>query len=862
MADSDKIRHEDLVESGLMDPTIKNFEELIQVVTLADQTVVKFGVDLNKSLQSIQPSSVQNLQQIFTLSNQINDADKSKIATSQILSELRLKELEQKNQLKIKYAEEAKAEKDKIKRAKEQESAYGRLSVKYREAAQKAKDLAAAYGTESKQAKEAIKSAKSLNDQLKKIDASMGNHQRNVGNYSKAWGGLNNVLGAFGITLGAGAVIGALKESIGAFFEAEKNANALKFAVMQVGQESETSFQSLINQSAELQKISIYSDDDIQKAQTQLVNYGLTAREVEKLIPQVLDLASATGQDLSSATDTVIKGINGQTKGLKTLGIDYKDTGDKAQNLAILTEQLAKFQGKSNDALDTGEGKWLNFKNQIGDLSEDVGDFLVTLIELPGALFQNRDATDAWTGSMAELNDEIKRVNAITAGLVTKMQKEDYEKAKKSGADGLAMERMKNQILLAEKQKLADEAKAMDDKKLSDDLKRLEDDLAAKKYYYTTELELTRQQQIDILKAELDMRKKSDALQPDAATPVGGGVGASKKEKQGGRTKAQKEYYKQQNKDRDDAIKRDRKLNADQLKLISEHDQHRLDLYNQDRDAKIKAEQEAHDAQKKIWEEEQKEREEMTRKAIEDTERIADAVSDGLDRRYELQQEALQRESNLISSEVSVQAELFARGLENNLATQERLLAENTLKQQQLAEQKAKKDEAMQLASMFLELVKADGDVPKALAQTLVAKGIANAIAGSFAEGVEDFNGKGTGTSDSNIIRFSNGESVVTANATANNPGLVTAMNDGMVDDYFREIYLPQFSSSLKNNGESTQRGNNWETAAMINELRELKKIVANKKETTVELSKTGDVIMTTVEQGIKKIVHRKPRKF
>jgi glycerol-3-phosphate dehydrogenase len=48
----------------------------------------------------------------------------------------------------------------------------------------------------------------------------------------------------------------------------------------------------------------------------------------------------------------------------------------------------------------------------------------------------------------------------------------------------------------------------------------------------------------------------------------------------------------------------------------------------------------------------------------------------------------------------------------------------------------------------------------------------------------------------------------------------------------------------------------------MINELRELKKIVANKKETTVELSKTGDVIMTTVEQGIRKVVNRKPRKF
>ncbi|MBU3681640.1 MAG: phage tail tape measure protein [Flavobacterium sp.] len=862
MADSDKIRHEDLVESGLMDPTIKNFEELIQVVTLADQQVVKFGIDLNKSLQSIQPSSVQNLQQIFTLSNQINEADKSKIATAQILSELRLKEIEQKNALKVKMMEEAAAEKEKIKRAKEQQSAYGQLSAKYREAAQKAKDLAAAYGTESKQAKEAIKSAKSLNDQLKKIDASMGNHQRNVGNYSKAWGGLNNVLGAFGITLGAGAVIGALKESIGAFFEAEKNANALKFAVMQVGKESEKSFQSLIDQSAELQKISVYSDDDIQRAQTQLVNYGLTAREVEKLIPQVLDLASATGQDLASATDTVIKGINGQTKGLKVLGIDYKDTGDKAKNLAILTEQLAKFQGKSNDALDTGEGKWLNFKNQIGDIAEGVGEFMVTLIELPGALFQNRDATDAWTGSMAELNAEIARVNKLTAGLATAMLKEDYERAKKSGADGIALARMKEQIILDEKKKFAEDAKALDDKKLEEDVKRIEDDLAAKRFAFTTELELTQQQQLELLKAERDARKRSAALDPDTKE----GAAAT-----GGKTKSQRasEEWKKEYKISQDKKKQKIQDHLDEKKRYHDEEEMRL----ADIEARRKENEEIKNAQEEIdywrWQQAKEtekkiaeERRKANEKAIEDAERLAEAVSDGLDRRYELQQEALQRESNLISSEVGVQAELFARGLENNLATQERLLAENTLKQQQLAEQKAKKDEAMQLASMFLELVKADGDVPKALAQTLVAKGIANAIAGSFAEGVEDFNGKGTGTSDSNIIRFSNGESVVTANATANNPGLVTAMNDGMVDDYFREIYLPQFGASLKNNGESTQRGSNWETAAMINELRELKKIVANKKETTVELSKTGDVIMTTVEQGIRKVVNRKPRKF
>ena len=851
MAESDKIRHEDLVESGLMNPTIENFKELIQVVTLADQQVVKFGIDLNKSLQGIQPSSVANLQHIFTLSNQINEADKSKIATAQILSELRLKEIEQKNQLKVKMAEEAKQEREKIKRAKEQESAYGRLSVKYREAAKLAKDLAAAYGVESKQAKLAAKETLNLNNQLKKIDASIGNHQRNVGNYSKAWGGLSSVMGAFGITLGVGAVIQGLKSSIHAFVDAEKNAKNLSFALKNVAGEGEEAFTKLMDQSAKLQASGgIFSDDDIQKSQLQLVNFGLYSDEIETLMPKILDLAAAQGIDLASATDTVIKGLNGQTKGLKAVGLDFKDTGDVIGNYNVLLGKLDKFQGASAASAETMEGKYLVLMNRFDDFKEDIGEFLITegyeMLQWWDVVIGKATEFDM---AMREAQNAIKRQSSAAEDLVRAQIIDPKKTVQEQNAE------IKATVQMIEEERKFQQAKfdgsAADSQAHKDSLIRLTQ--------LTEELRIYAKIQNEILHPVTPEGKKPRTFADGGGS---GSAAADEKKKLKGRTKEQKRYYDEQNQDKQKAIDKDRKDNAGQLALISKHDQHRLDLYNADRDAKIKAAQEADDAIRKIEDERIAREEKERQQAIEDAGRIADAVSEGLDRRYDLQQQALEREANLIQSEVSVQAELFSRGLENNLASQERILAENTLKQQQLAEQKAKKDEAMQLASMFLELVKEDGDVPKALAQTLVAKGIANAIAGSFAEGVEDFNGKGTGTSDSNIIRFSNGESVVTADGTANNPGLVTAMNEGMVNDYFRDIYLPQFTSSLKNNGESTQRGSNWETAAMINELRELKKIVANKKETTVELSRTGDVIMTTVEQGIRKVINRKPRKF
>ena len=839
MAESDKIRHDDLVESGLMNPTIKNFEELIIVVEKADQSIVKFGADLNKSLQGITPNSVNNLEQIFNLSKQINEADKSKIATAEVLSALRLREIEEKNKLKVRYAEEAREEKEKAKRLKEQESHYGKLSAKYREAAKAAKDLAAQYGTESKQAKEAIKTAKGLNDQLKRIDASIGNHQRNVGNYSSAMSGLNKAFGLFGITLGGPAVVGGLKSSIEASVDAEKNANALRFALNNVAGEGEAAFTKLIEQSNKLQESGgVFSDDEIQKVQAQLVNFGLTSDEVEKLIPKILDLVTVQGVDLATATDTAIKGINGQTKGLKSVGLGFADTGDKAQNYQKVLDGLTKFEGAAANAATTTEGKYKVLMNRFDDLQEDIGGFLVNA---------GSDFLQFWDVLTGKIDLTTAQINTLTQAFRDELSPETdkflQDISKMAGGEQVSM-------LSAAIGNTTRDIEALN--------KASSEGLIDSKKYLAEHTALNER-----LNALIKQRQQLLGVQPKSMNERINAAGES-----AGKTPVEK-----LKKDTEDLqAEQDRitaelyaKMEADNEaldKLIAEHNQHRLDLYNADLEAKKKAEQEKYDYEKALAEKAEQERKARNDKAIADFERVSQAISDGIDARIESQQEGLSRESGLIANETQVQAELFSRGLENNLATQERLQAENAAKQADLAEKKRKKDEAMQLAGLFLELVKEDGNVPKALAETLIAKGISEAIAGSFAEGVENFKGEGTGTSDSNIIRFSNGESVVTAAGTQDNPGLVSAMNDGRVDDYFREIYLPQFASSLRTNGESEQSGTLWQNALLIKELRELKQVVANKKETTVELSKTGDVITTTVEQGLKKIVVRKPRKF
>lgn len=210
-----------------------------------------------------------------------------------------------------------------------------------------------------------------------------------TGTIGKALGGINDQLKDVGKTLLAAFAVQSIiafgAESVKAFQEAELNAKKLSFALTTIGNEGGAAFERLIKQSERLQDISIFSDDDIQRAQTQLVQFGLTADEIERLIPKILDLASATGMDLGQATDTVIQGINGITRGLRPLGLEFQDTGNKAENLAIITDKLNKYQGQTGAILETSAGQWQRFKNKIDDAKESIGGFILSYVSELGA---------------------------------------------------------------------------------------------------------------------------------------------------------------------------------------------------------------------------------------------------------------------------------------------------------------------------------------------------------------------------------------------------------------------------------------------------------------------------------------------
>ena len=240
---------------------------------------------------------------------------------------------------------------------------------------------------------------------------------------------------------------------------------------------------------------------------------------------------------------------------------------------------------------------------------------------------------------------------------------------------------------------------------------------------------------------------------------------------------------------------------------------------------------------------------------------VLQGIEQGTKRRSEIIQNGLNAEIKKQDEAVQRQQELAAKGLDNTLAYQEKKREELQAKLEREKEAERRREEALQLAGAFLGSYQSRLDnkqnttqaLAGALADTLIAKAISSTIAGAFAGGVEDFQGKGTGTSDSNLIAFSHGESVVTAKATQQYSGLVTAMNKGLVDDYVKQMILPDMDAPMKSNG------NSFQSAAIIytlnTKLESLEKAIKNKQEIKVNWNAQGERVEEIVKDGMKTVI-------
>lgn len=183
------------------------------------------------------------------------------------------------------------------------------------------------------------------------------------------------------------------------------------------------SFDELVKNATELQKVTTLGDEEVIKAQSQLLTFTkITGDQFLKTTELAADLSARMGTDLNSSVLQLGKALNDPVKNLSALsraGIQFDDDQKAliktlvesgrmadAQNV-ILGELETQFGGSARAARDTFGGALSGLSNALGDLLEADG------ASLPGA----KNAIEELT---AELSDPetIKAAQSLASAVI------------------------------------------------------------------------------------------------------------------------------------------------------------------------------------------------------------------------------------------------------------------------------------------------------------------------------------------------------------------------------------------------------------------------------------------------------------
>lgn len=253
---------------------------------------------------------------------------------------------------------------------------------------------------------------------LNKVDGAGTRFEKFGSGLDKAAVGATAVLG----DLAAGAVVAG-----NAAVDAAKSQAQLQYALDQFPATADTTADKLGEINAAIARKTGIDDDSIAVGQSVLAQYGLTGAQLEKMTPLLVDYAAKTGQDLPAAAEALGKGLMGQGRALKAIGIDMTDAGSVAGNydqiMAGLTTQVG---GYADTMGETAEGKQAIFLDQLGELQESLGTILLPIItDVSGALAdfagwaaENSDLVAGLAATAGALAGAVLLVNGAYKGMM------------------------------------------------------------------------------------------------------------------------------------------------------------------------------------------------------------------------------------------------------------------------------------------------------------------------------------------------------------------------------------------------------------------------------------------------------------
>ena len=184
--------------------------------------------------------------------------------------------------------------------------------------------------------------------------------------------------------------------SVQAFRDQAKAVAQVEQGLKSTGNAAGRTLDDLTRMASELQKNTLFGDEDIlQNATAQLLTFtNIAGNEFDRTQKAALDLATRLGGDLKSASIQLGKALNDPIANLSALsrsGIQFSkeqkevikslaETGELAKAQGIILDELEKQYGGSAEAAAEADGGITQLGNAIGDLGEEIGKVVTQMI--------------------------------------------------------------------------------------------------------------------------------------------------------------------------------------------------------------------------------------------------------------------------------------------------------------------------------------------------------------------------------------------------------------------------------------------------------------------------------------------------
>jgi len=274
------------------------------------ETTMKTSIKVDQEKARLMKEQAKAEQELEKINQQKERTKQQQLRTAQQQN----RESERQAKLAEKNAKAAKDESDAYKQlvraTRDQKNESKRLGAEMLKLEQSGRKNTKEYRNLEQQYRKVTTAARNGDRQLKKLDKTVGDNFRNVGNYRSALGKLSGALSSLGLAFGSAMVIRNVFNVVKDFDQAQANlASVLGVSRNEMSELTETAKQ--------LGATTRFTAAQVSELQLEFAKLGFSQKEINNVTDATLQLAAASGSDLSEAAAVV--GANVRAFGLSTL---------------------------------------------------------------------------------------------------------------------------------------------------------------------------------------------------------------------------------------------------------------------------------------------------------------------------------------------------------------------------------------------------------------------------------------------------------------------------------------------------------------------------------------------------------------